>query len=276
MPYPPGPIIGVFVYQNDVVVVRSGHALPEREEPNRKPITEFTWESRRRCMFVASNTSVVFRTFIHLTYPREFPGDGVDVKRHLHRFIQELRRHTRGCSYFWCLEFQVRGAPHIHLLIDWPWPRSKDERANIRLWVSGVWYRIVGSGDIRHSRAGTRVEGVRRKDGAKRYMVKYMSKMEQKHVPPEFRNVGRFWGHSRDVAPVPVNYVRTDEVTLRSLLDDWEYLPGVEKPLYRVLYNTASVLRHHLVDKLDTWREKYYTCSESKSEPQAGYEQGGF
>ena len=58
--------------------------------------------------------------------------------------------------------------------------------------LSKEWYRIVGSGDPKHLRAGTRVERIKR--SAISYVAKYAQKNEQKQVPEGFQNVGRFWG----------------------------------------------------------------------------------
>lgn len=40
-------------------------------------------------------------------------------------------------------------------------------------------------------------ENVRAEDGAKRYALKYALKTKQKAVPPDYQDVGRFWGCSR-------------------------------------------------------------------------------
>jgi len=109
-----------------------------------------------------------------------------------------------------------------------------------RFRCSASWYRFVGSGDEKHLAAGTRVERLRKQDGARRYAVKYAGKMKQKHVPKDFRNVGRFWGCSRAVVPAPEAEVQCTEDDIRGLLEGWEYAPDEERTLYRVLYNQAD------------------------------------
>jgi len=60
--------------------------------------------------------------------------------------------------------------------------------------VSAAWYRIVGSGDQKHLRAGTRVEELYVPTAVATYASKYAAKWDQKDVPEEFQHVGRMWG----------------------------------------------------------------------------------
>jgi hypothetical protein len=182
------------VFKNDVVVVRKRQLdLPE-DRDTRGEITKWTSRAQKRLGFIAANTEVEFLTMITLTYPREFETDGQAVKRHLNLFLKRFaRRHDH--SYLWFLEFQQRGAPHYHLLT------TIAEVIIDKLWVSSAWWGIVESMDRAHLLAGTRVETLR-KTGAW-YAVKYAYKMRQKEVPKNYRNVGRFYGYSRDVKPQP-------------------------------------------------------------------------
>ncbi|GAG78505.1 unnamed protein product, partial [marine sediment metagenome] len=79
---PIGNVVGIEIYNSDVVVKREGYA-PAVKDRTRAPIREFSKKSRQRLAFVASNTECVFKTMITLTYPRVFPGDGRVVKAHL-------------------------------------------------------------------------------------------------------------------------------------------------------------------------------------------------
>ncbi|WP_462273673.1 rolling circle replication-associated protein [Methanohalophilus sp.] len=178
---------------------------------------------------------------ITLTYPGQYTSDGATVKGHLRAFLQALRRVNNDVSYLWFLEFQKRGAPHFHVLT-----RGIQITKERKEWVSKRWYAIVGSKDERHLRAGTRTESVRKKDGAKRYAVKYAYKMKQKRVPEGYRNVGRFWGHSKDVKPIPIAEVECNEDDIIAGLEigEWEYLRG-DALHYRVLYGVSDILTEH-------------------------------
>jgi hypothetical protein len=242
-----GRVEGVIVYRVDAVVTRVG-GYPPRDPPPRGTITEFSRKSRQRLAFVASNTAVTFKTMITLTYPSEFPCDGATVKGHFRAFLQFLRRDCGSPSYLWFLEFQQRGAPHMHILIDWPWPRSRIVAQAFRFRVSSSWYRIVGSGDTKHLAAGCRSERIRKLDGARHYAVKYALKMRQKEVPQAYQNVGRFWGCSKDVVPIAEGTVQCTEDDIRGALDDWRYKQPDDQALWSVLYNCADRFRDRLTD----------------------------
>jgi len=255
------PIREVAVYKNDVVVIRDP-GNPPNVTPERGAITEFSKRSRQRLAFVAANTDVEFKTMITLTYPLEFPSDGEKVKANFKAFLEWLTRDLGSRpNYLWFLEFQSRGAPHFHLLIDYELPRiwvqqtlhvgdrdvtrqvrnegNREELRAFRFRVSGTWYRIVGSGDYKHLQAGTRVERVRKPGGASRYAVKYALKMYQKLVPAEYQNVGRFWGCSQDVMPICRQRHRVTEDDVRGALEGWKYAPPDDKPLWTVLYGVS-------------------------------------
>ena len=77
--------------------------------------------------FVAANTAVIFKTMITLTYPAVWPGNGRLVKKQLRAFLKFAVHNlfprpedAERIAYLWFLEFQARGAPHIHLLLDAP------------------------------------------------------------------------------------------------------------------------------------------------------------
>jgi hypothetical protein len=153
-------------------------------------IKEFTPDSRRRLMrTLARLRRGVLPLFLTLTYPREFPVDLGVSKGHLKRFFERLQYYFEDCGAIWKLEFQKRGAPHYHILL---WGVGYDVR--FLEWVSRAWYEVVGSGDERHLRAGTRVEWIRSVRGTFSYASKYLGKDQV--VPEESKEVGvgRFWG----------------------------------------------------------------------------------
>ena len=236
-PYPVLPVVGVQLYRQDAVVVRRGVSR-DGVFPIRGDVSVFSWRSRKRLAFVASNTDIMFTSMLTLTYPRQFPNDGKDVKRDLNTFRKALRRKVPGVSMLWFLEFQRRGAPHIHIML-----RGARVYKAMQHWVSETWYRIVDSGDPRHLAAGTRLERVRNPNGARNYAVKYAYKMRQKRVPPNYRNVGRFWGHSRNVRPVLRSEMQCTNDDLVGALEStgWAYLKG-ETIRYHTLYGAAPML----------------------------------
>jgi hypothetical protein len=241
--YALGQVEGIEVYHNDAVVKRKGYPIVECEDIPRKEIKELSKASRRRLAFVASNTAATFHVIITLTYPKEYPLDGREVKKHLNAYLTWLRRTAGRLSYLWFLEFQKRGAPHVHILSSHPSTKGAKLLRSFRFRTSAKWYDIVGSEDYKHLQAGTNVQRIRTKDGAAHYAVKYAQKTYQKIVPENYRNVGRFWGASRDVKPQPEQFIRCTEDDIRGAIEDWRYAPSEHRPLYRVLYNQGNRFR---------------------------------
>lgn len=126
---------------------------------------------------------------VTFTYPIEFPTDGIKVKRDLKVMKQRLKR-AGIIKNLWVLEFQERGAPHIHMAL----PESVD-----KAWLSNLWYEVVGSGDLKHLRAGTRIEPIRDPLKIASYFCGYLRKRKQKTVPEGFTHVGRFWGSTEKI-----------------------------------------------------------------------------
>lgn len=267
MPYYYGQIVGIEIYKADVVVKRQG-LTNEPPEGLRGKVTEFTKASRRRLAFVASNTSVQFRTMVTLTYPSDWPHDGKRVKQDLRRFLTWLQRVSSGCEYLWFLEFQKRGAPHIHILTDYPLPRKRQELKNYRLHLAHKWYDLCETGDPKHLLAGTSCETLRSEDGGARYAVKYAQKMKQKMVPDGYQDCGRFWGHTRAVKPEAEATYRCTEDDVRGALEGWKYEPPPQQPVWKVLYNQAEWFREYVKGNVDKRPEQQYTCAKHKY-PQA-------
>jgi hypothetical protein len=139
------------------------------------------------------------------------------VKRHLGAFFKAWERTIGPAACVWKLEFQARGAPHVHLYLMCPdqvmWSRGRGRGATataitVREFVLLTWARIVGAqGEDRakHERAGTAVdfaEGAKYTD-PKRLAVYFTrhtakgskSKAYQHQAPDDFGKVGRWWGY---------------------------------------------------------------------------------
>jgi len=164
-----------------------------------------------------------------LTYPGDWltvAPTGKAVKRHLLAFYKRFSR-AWGFEWMgiWKLEFQRRGAPHVHLWGPEPEGAAGDlasmtkvrRRAAVgdglayKQWLSVVWADIVGHPDPeqrrRHQLAGTAVdfrEGERMRDPRRLavYFTKhgsYGAKEYQNQVPKEWaepgKGPGRFWGY---------------------------------------------------------------------------------
>lgn len=173
----------------EIEIIRPAVVPSKTSQKTRGNITGFSHRSERRMRMTLEDNSDVVEYFTVFTYPKEFPTDGRKVKRDIDVMARRLQRkgHEKG---IWGIEFQERGAPHINLVTK----KEIDKK-----WLSQAWYEVVGSGDIKHLKAGTRTEKVRSKGEAISYMLGYMAKRKQKDVPEEYKNVGRFWGYWGDV-----------------------------------------------------------------------------
>ncbi len=187
--------------------------------------------AKRRMMHTFRNCERL-PVMLTLTYPGEFPADGREVKRHWANMRAWLVR-TMGRKGGWFLEFQRRGAPHFHVFLD--------GEVDFEL-IAQRWYQVVGSKDLRHLVAGTRIEMLREGHAAAAYAAKYAAKVEQKEPPEGFASVGRFWGTFGDLAVEPV----ASAVASESLICDTstgELLPNLVVQAVRVARHVVNARR---------------------------------
>jgi hypothetical protein len=187
------------------------------EAPDEHVVREFSQRSKGRMMrFIASVAWGDIRfdderlVMLTLTYPgdwRKWCPTPEQAIAHLDAFVKRFRRATgRTLRCVWVREFQRRGAPHFHLLVLWP---KRIDGQHSKDWLSQAWFKVVGSEDPNHLRAGTRLDWANSLRGAldsKRvaaYFAGYVSayskdKGYQHEAPEAWRNkngsVGGFWG----------------------------------------------------------------------------------
>lgn len=139
---------------------------------------------------------------VTLTYPPDWRSvcpDGRTLKQlHLEAF---KRRWLRGWGArpvgAWAMEFQKRGAPHVHTYVGLP-EVSMDE---FRLWARDAWFRVVGSGNANHRAWGVHVRpcfyGSAEVNAARvaDYFWRESGKHGQKTPPEGFERLGRYWGY---------------------------------------------------------------------------------
>lgn len=141
---------------------------------------------------------------VTLTYPREFPMDGLAVRRHRAMWYRRWRRQWGELRGAWVLEFQERGAPHIHTYVSLPQAMKAQEREGMRgytnEWALETWSGIVGSGDPLHAKWGVNVrpcffgEAERSIERISDYFWKESGKLSQKQAPEGYTGLGRAWG----------------------------------------------------------------------------------
>ncbi len=190
------------VYPVDAKERHPQRGVKRRGGGMRQAVTVLSESSKRRMVFTFRNV-VGLEVFLHLTYPGKpelVPTDGREVKRHWDNMRRWLVR--QGVAGGWFMEFQRRGAPHLHVFLTGPIPKEK---------VAAAWNRIAGQDDPDNLMAGIRIESMREKHMAAAYAAKYASKSEQKDVPEAFQNVGRFWGLFGGLSVQPLGEVNSQE-----------------------------------------------------------------
>lgn len=132
---------------------------------------------------------------------------GGDFKRMVRRFVRRYEREIGAWRAIWKLEFQRRGAPHMHILT-WA-PRRVASGERFELWALRTWAAAVGAtGRDRelHEQYGVDVDRSRTYTDVARiakYFMGHSSKKtdgkEYQHIVPRAwrgagRGPGRFWG----------------------------------------------------------------------------------
>lgn len=167
---------------------------------------------------------------ITLTYPGEFSTTPSEWKRHLAVFRRRWERRYGGITAVWVMEFQRRGAAHFHLVV-----RCPDVPVPLLVrWVSRTWYVVVGSGDVRHYRAGTQVKPCSDWLGAARYLMSELGKYRQKMLPSYAEEgAGRWWGLwrlTRETYEVRLTcsafYAIRRVLRRAARLKGWDFIPG--------------------------------------------------
>ena len=151
---------------------------------------------------------------VTLTYPGDWltvVPTGGDLKRHMKALRKRfVRAWGEEWACVWKLEFQRRGAPHVHMLCTPPHGTARTTGETFAVWLSRSWADVVNHPDPeqlrRHERAGTALdyaEGLRATDPRRvaAYFTKHglMASKEYQHdVPREWAGPstgpGRFWG----------------------------------------------------------------------------------
>ena len=172
----------------------------------RGSITEYTPRTAFRLSLHLSEFGELYENEITLTYPSEFPMDGKILRKHRRKMMDKLKYYGVK-EYTTCLEFQSRGAPHIHILLDKWIGKEKLKRA---------WSKIVCSGDPLHEIHGAAIYKITDMTKTKVYMSSYAKKKDQKKVPPGYENVGKWWTSNRSIKPHEIE--KTEYKTEKQLM----------------------------------------------------------
>lgn len=255
----------------------------DESDPPGRVITEWSRKSRAamcRTFAELDYTPLVesgrVPAMVTLTYPGDWEcvaPDGASVKRHMVLWRKRFQREWSGPPrYIWKLEFQRRGAPHIHL---WMAPPQVPGRSGRRFWewLSEEWADIVAHPDpeqrARHLLAGTAVDvinGLRASDPKRLaiYFTKHSSPnrlgdKEYQHIVPDAwrkpgHGPGRFWGvHGLQRATAVVEIAQDAYLTARRIIRRWSRSQAVYGGIAQRFPTSVSPrMAHQVVQRVDT------------------------
>ena len=239
---------------------------------------------------------------ITLTYPGDWEvvaPEGASVKRHMVLWRKRFQReYGEPARYIWKLEFQRRGAPHIHLWMAPPMSPGRSGRS-FALWLSEAWSLVVDHPDpaqkARHRLAGTAIDvrnGLKACDPKRLaiYFTKHSSPnrngdKEYQHIVPELwrqpgRGPGRFWGvYGLKKATAVVEVAHDAYIAARRIVRRWSrsqavYCDSGSGFPSAVVPRTVLVLVRH-VDR-NTGRVRYRRVRRRRSLCNQGGLAGGY
>lgn len=238
-------VSGLSVYRNGTVRVlrdRTSVGPTGGGGGQRGRIYQMTRQSVDRLMFVLRETDMSLESMIVLTFGSMYPKSGQSAKASVNRWLSWLRYHAPEVRYLWVMEFQKRGAPHFHILLNYG--VVEDERdLYAGRWSSAALSGIVGKEDDRYQELWMKIfrvhkhhrqwQNKKEKDGIVRYMSSYLAKSYQKKIPKDYQDVGRWWSATRGVADIePASTYEIGEEGVRDYLGaidsplvSWEFLP---------------------------------------------------
>lgn len=233
----PGDILGTVRRTIDTISV--GRVPVLHGVRTRGRINRFTGGSCSRLVAFLRECDADYRFLGTLTVGASWTRDGAEFKACLDKYLcWFMRAQQRAASesgldpatvsLLWFLEFQRRGAPHVHFLYTHriPWRDA-----------AIAWANAINDPSI--ALTSTKFERIRAgRSGILAYVRKYAAKLEQKEVPSDYQFVGRFWG---------VRGLRT-RVTCHVVL------PGTARGNEMVLSVEALCERYYRQGKLRRWR----------------------
>lgn len=201
--FPLGDSWGSIRRWRDGVSVGVGPVLDASRRRKRGEVAEFSRGSALRMRRYLQECSANYRYMGTLTVGRSWTDDPAAFRAAVDRWLGYALRSLRAAhlaaglsaesaSIFWFVEFQERGAPHLHIFytlwMHWePLARKWHDLCER--------FELCGRDETSFWKTSTRFETLRRGyRGTIAYATKYARKTEQKQVPENYPWRGRFWG----------------------------------------------------------------------------------
>lgn len=217
--------------------------LGEKPEPPLRSdttIQSFSKKSRSRLRFTAANSGHKIKTQFCMTYGKQSPPEGRELKEHLRKFLNSVKKTFPRFEYIWIAEFQTRGVPHFHFF------SNIDHTPANHSTLSRKWHKIAGYGAENHAKVhGHRSNFIEWDMNNGSYLCKYLDKEHQKCIPEGFINFGRWWGNSRNLVPDPTIQeldALTEKYEIEPVTDENGEILTEREPV-KLLFRTLG--KHH-------------------------------
>jgi len=203
----------IIVY-NNLIKIESKHKNPSNPgncKNIERKIKTFSENSRRnlskhlcKIRFDSYNE----RWFVTLTFHNEIPNSQSTMKKIIDKFNKRLHRVNFFLDYVWKLEYQKRGAPHLHYLLLFPKRLSYKSRTQLASIIQRAWIECVGDNDELFKRLSVNIRQVGNNNKTVNYLMKYIDKLDDE---THEHNLGRFWAISKGLIQNPLRVINCDE-----------------------------------------------------------------
>lgn len=174
----------------------------------RSIVSKFTVSSRKRLLRFCSVCAARFTTLLTLTIPH-VEMSGPIFKQRLDRILVWLEAQAatsfpgQSWTALWVLEFQERGAAHVHILLTHPIAGWRVSKRWAEMWEPRILELFVDDGrkmvEKMHA-AACNIKSLSERHHALEYLSQYAGKVAQKSLPDVLLGFGRWWGVRGDRA----------------------------------------------------------------------------
>lgn len=160
----------------------------------RQKINGFSRQSRRRCLLkLATVDFSAYKTkfFSTFTFRNEYPETKEGLKSLLILLLKRIERIPFVSCIFWRVEYQKRGAPHIHLLILIKEKLNSKDVIKCGKMQKKAWGELTASLNQMSFTRGSEIIEIRGDEKVYFYLSKYVAKVENND---KNKRLGRVWG----------------------------------------------------------------------------------
>jgi len=177
---------------------------PGNCEKIERKITHFSTNSRRKLskhLCRIRFDQYKHRLFCTFTFHDVWPKNQTGLKNILDKFSKRLNRLYDEVAFVWKLEYQKRGAPHMHYFVLIKKYMGYKERQNFARDIKKAWTESVGDTDREFIQMSVDIREVANNHKTANYLTKYIAKVDG--LVPE-HHFGRFWAISNNLNENPL------------------------------------------------------------------------